>query len=142
MLSFRWGPFVLRDRKNLSSNKVWLVKRMIRALVNHLDRVFLIYCHCQSSPTYKSTGTKAFLSIKLGKLSSQRLNRSRQMKVSTFHNVQSTDTIPLIYEHDVLRNLFPLLRRLCGGLYCINLSSDTLVSNYHKSTITRLQSNH
>ena len=93
MLSFRWGPFVLRDRKNLSSNKVWLVKRMIRALVNHLDRVFLIYCHCQSSPTYKSTRTKAFLSIKLGKLSSQRLNRSRQMKVSTFHNVQSTDTV-------------------------------------------------
>ena len=72
----------------------------------------LIYCHCHSSPTYKSTRTKAFLSIKLGKLSSQRLNRSRQMKVSTFHNVQSTDTVPLIYGHDVLRNLFSFVEEI------------------------------
>ena len=131
----------------------------------HLPQ-FLIFSHCQSSPTYKSTRTKAFLSIKLGKLSSQRLNRSRQMKVSTFHNAQSTDTVMIFL--DVLldsclkispkiwspeRKKFPqsmgltscvifflLLRRLCGGLYCINLSSDMLVSNYHKSTITWLQS--
>ena len=82
----------------------------------HLTQSF-IYYHCQSSPTYKSTRTKAFLSIKLGKLSSSRLNRSHQIKLFTFNNVQYTNItltilpafyqLPLLYYYYDTNKKFP-----------------------------------